>query len=979
MNHRINKILAVGLALAMCTGPALAQELIQYGSAVTYNDKTARTAFPQAWGQYGNGQRHNPAYTVPANAPAFLTNGVLSVAPTTGDEYRRVQAARNYFPQDGNLAFGSTAGQWVGNVVGVAVAQGIVFVATSRREIYALDANTSLAIWRKELIGVGGMSQPLVQVIGGRLRVIITSGDADYNADNAVRAAYNQPHDRGAEYSAVYCLDALTGSQVWRYDTQGSARPTPLYRNGNLYVVNGDGNLYILNATTGVLISKFANPGDGQVGLASPNWYLTAAGRLLIYYGTTSPRNLLAVDVTSSTAPTLAWSYAPPGATSNAPGDVAMAVDPDAGLLVSSVFTNVGTSNAPIYDQRILALNATTGALVWSVFGGQGPTLDGFKSGNPMIDQGAVYLGNPLNATIQSYNLLTGALRWSLPVTDSDPSVRLAPRAAPVLAQGKLIFPVGQHIFSIDPATGSKINDYYSPYPYAAYGLNQPVVVGNQVYLSSVSGWVHYLPLNTLLTQPQPPVETVPTLPLKTAEYYDSSAQPTSSQTVAFPTQWLSYAANAAHTGYSATGPTLGARWSAALPNALSLSGTPQGDALYGSEVATQMTHLNVGVGSAVSPAAGRLFVAGNNRTVNAYNATTGKLIWRFRTNNHNMGQPLVTPSAVLVSGGNLGLNLGNQGSFIKLSPQTRLGTGFMYIHALDPASGNEKWTFYAGQGTLSTTPLYRNGNLYWVDGQSKVWAINADSGQPVAPFMDTAGQPVLNLGGGFNALSSANVYQDSLGRALMIVGLAMPNRIVAVDLATAMIAWTQDLIGSPSHLTGFASSSPAVDQSSGLIVGSVIVDADLVTNNARVLVYALDGNNGNAVWTQRLDGGTVPSGFVAPTPMLANNRVHIANPLARQVQALALSSGTSLWKTSLNSSVARHAWGPAALLGSGKLLQPAGNALYTLDTATGALLKTYTPGGAFTYNSATVLGKSVYIGNSYGWVLGLKFSDVGG
>jgi outer membrane protein assembly factor BamB len=596
-----------------------------------------------------------------------------------------------------------------------------------------------------------------------------------------------------------------------------------------------------------------------------------------------------------------------------------------------------------------------------------------------MIDQGAVYLGNPLNSTIQSYDLLTGTLRWSTPVTDSDPSVRLAPRAAPVLAQGKLIFPVAQHIFTLDPASGTMLNDYYSPYPYAAYGLNQPVVVGNQVYLSSVSGWVHYIPLSTLLTQPQPPAETVPALALKTAEYYDASAQPSSSQTTSFPTQWLSYAGDAAHTGYSATGPTLSRRWSAALPNSLSLSGAPQGEALYGSEVATQMTHLNNGVGSGVSPAAGRLFVAGNNRTVNAYNATTGKLIWRFRTNNHNMGQPLVIPGAVLVAGGNLGLNLGNYGSFIKASAQTRIGSGFMYIHALDPVTGNEKWTFYAGQGTLSSTPLYHNGVLYWVDGQSKVWAISATTGQPVAPFMDAAGHPLLSLGGGFNALSSANVYQDTLGRTLMIVGLAMPNRIVAVDLATATIAWTQDLIGFPSHFTGFTASSPAVDQGSGLIVGSVIADTDMISNTARVLVYALDGNTGNMIWTQRLDAGSVPSGFVAPTPMLANNRVHIANPLAGQVQALDVLSGASLWKTTLTTTAGRYAWGPAALLGSSKLLQPAGSALYTLNLATGGLLKTYTPGGAFTYTSATVLGKTVYIGNSYGWVLGLTFADVGG
>ena len=147
------------IILLLSLYPAFAQEFIQYGSATTYQNSKARALYPQTWDQYGNGQRHNPVYTVPSNAPSFLLTGVSTLAPLTGDEFRRVQAAQKYFPADGNLAWGSTAGQWIGNVVGVSVAQGIVYATTSRREVYALDAATGLAIWRKELVGVAGMGQ----------------------------------------------------------------------------------------------------------------------------------------------------------------------------------------------------------------------------------------------------------------------------------------------------------------------------------------------------------------------------------------------------------------------------------------------------------------------------------------------------------------------------------------------------------------------------------------------------------------------------------------------------------------------------------------------------------------------------------------------------------------------------------------------------------------------------------------------------
>lgn len=976
LNRIAKNLLTAVLAIYAIAAPA--EEYIRYGSATTYNNTNARAAFPQSWGQYGHNQQHNPVFAIPTNSPTFLVNGITTVSPLTGDEMRRVDAAAKYFPSDGRIAWATTAAQWVGNVVGVSVAQGIVFATTSRREIYALDAQTSLAIWRKELVGVAGMGQPLVQKIGDKLRVIVTAGDADFNGNNVIRAASGLEHDRGAEFSAVYCLDALTGSQVWRFDTEGNVRATPLYLNGNLYIVSGDGYLYVVNATTGALVSSFTNPGEGQVGLSSPNWYTTTGGRTLIYYGTLNPRNILAVDITNPASPTLAWSYAPPGAAANAPGDVTVAVDPSNGLLVTSIFTNVGTSAAPIFDERVVALNATTGQMVWNVFSGRGPTLDGFKSANPMINNGVVYLGNPLNATIQAYNLLTGARLWSTAVPSNDPDRRNAPRSAPTLVNGKLLFPVGQRVYTLAAATGAILNDFHTPHTYISYGLNQPVVIGNVVYLSSVSGYVHAYPLSFITTQPAPAPDIDPPLVRKTAEYYEPENAPSSSETSGFPASWLAYAGGPAHNSYLTSGPRLESKWSAPLLFALSLSGNPLDSAIFGTEIASQLTHFSFGVGSGVSPVKGVVYSSAGNRAVTAHNALDGKLIWRFRTNNHNLGQPLVTSDAVIVTGGNVALNLGQYTNFINKSPQTRVGTGYMYIHALNPKTGDEKWTFYAGQGTSSMTPLYYNNNLYWVDGQSQVWAISASTGLPVAPFMDGYGFPILNLGGGFNSTSSPNLYTDPGGRKLMVVGLAMPNRMVAVDLATASIVWTQPLTGYVTSLAGFAAASPAVDQTTGTIFGAAMINANIALNTAQVLVFALNGTTGALRWAHTMDTGPAPSGFVSPTPMVANNKVYISNPIANQMVALNLATGATLWKTTLASSGGNYSWAPATLVGS-KLIVPTGGNLLTLDANSGAMLKTYAIGGAHTLNHVTVLGNTVYVGNAFGWVLGIPLSSVTG
>ena len=92
--HFFHMALSVALFTGLSSvGPlATAQEYIQYGSPNTYNSTSARAAFPQTWGQYGNGQRHNPVFTVPSNAPSFLTTGITTVSPLTGDEFRRVRA-----------------------------------------------------------------------------------------------------------------------------------------------------------------------------------------------------------------------------------------------------------------------------------------------------------------------------------------------------------------------------------------------------------------------------------------------------------------------------------------------------------------------------------------------------------------------------------------------------------------------------------------------------------------------------------------------------------------------------------------------------------------------------------------------------------------------------------------------------------------------------------------------------------------------
>lgn len=935
--------------------------------------------FPQNWSQLGYDQRHNPVFPVPAQAPHYLKAGTFWAAPLTGLDFMDLRRA---LPASGDPdAWGSTTSQYLGNVMGASVARGIVYVQNGRREIWAIRADNGRPIWRNEVTTAAGMGQAVVEEVGGRLIVFSPVGDAAFTVQNAIDFAHDKPHFRGANFAGVYAFDGVTGEQLWRFDTQGSARPTPVYRDGKLYVNTNNKHFFVLDATTGRPIGNAVNPGNGFSGLSAPNWYDTADGRRLLIYGTIRPRRIVAMDVTNPAAPKIAWAHTPAGATANAPGDTPAAIDPALGLVYTTVFVDTGTPGSPVFDSNMLALNATTGAVVWSRLMGPGDNPPGYKGGVPMVHDGVVYAGNTPAGTFHAYRAATGEPLWTTDFREPEDPAEFVhrPRAAAVYFEGKLIIAEGRDIHTLDAATGVELNRFENPGFFGVWGINQPVVVGRLMIQSSISGWVFAAPVDFIMTQPgidpvRLPIESLPLPPIP-PEYLNVRALPSENQAKQFPAQWLTYTAGQDHNSYVPRGPK-GIAWQTPQKDAYPLAAPPLDAALFGSEVASHMMHQYVGVGSGVSPVRGIVYTGSDRFTISALNAYTGETIWRAKTQNANFGQPLVTPTTVVAGGGDPWLNLGATGSFRNRSPQTSIGDNWGYLRGFHPLTGVEKWTVYSGLGTSSMTPLYHRGNLYWINGEGKVWAVDADRGTPIAPFMDADGLPVLSLGG-FNAVSSANVYRSG-GRDLMVVGLGMPNRMVAIDLSTAAVVWTQDLASAgETYLTGFATVSPAVSQRDGLVVGSVLVDADVASNTITQLVYALDALTGRIVWTRDIARGPIPvGGFVGPTPLLDRDTVYLNNPLASDVVALELATGAIKWRAPVSTAPGRLSWSPGVLV-KGKLIQPVGPALYTFEAATGRELNRRVLGGSTTFNHPTVIGETLYIGNSWGWVTALPLRDV--
>lgn len=937
--------------------------------------------FPQNWSQLGFNQRHNPVFSVPAQAPNYLKNGTFWAAPLTGLDFMDLRRA---LPASGDPeSWGSTTSQYLGNVMGASVARGIVYVQNGRREIWAIRADNGTPIWKNEVVSAAGMGQAVVDEVNGRLMVFSPVGDAAFTVQNAIDFTHDKRHFRGGNFAGVYAYDGLTGEQLWRYDTRGSARPTPVYRDGKLYVNTNNNKFIVLDAATGRELGNATNPGDGFSGLSAPNWFDTSDGRRLLIYGTIRPRRTLAMDVTQPSAPRLAWSHVPARATANAPGDTPAAVDPTLGLVYTTVFINTGTADSPVFDSDLLALDATTGAVVWSRLLGPGDSPPGYKGSVPMVHDGVVYVGNTPGGTFHAFNAANGAPLWTTDFREAEDPAEFThrPRAAAVYFEGKLIVAEGRDIHTLDAATGVELNRFENPGFFGVWGINQPVIVGRLMIQSSISGWVFAAPVDFIMTQPgidpvRLPIESLPLPPIP-PEYSNPRALPADAQAQKFPSAWLSYTAGQDHNSYVSRGPK-DIAWQVPLKDAHPLAAPPLDEALYGSEIASHMMHQHVGVGSGVSPANGIVYTGSDRFTISALNAYTGATIWRARTQNANFGQPIVTPNTVVVGGGDPWLNLGGTGTFRSGSPATTVGDNWGYVRGFHPVTGFEKWTVYSGLGTSSMTPLYNKGTLYWVNGEGRVWAVDADSGKPVAPFMDADGLPVLSLGG-FNAVSSANVYRQK-GHDIMVVGLGMPNRMVAIDLTTAAVVWTQDMASAGrTYLTGFATVSPAVAQKEGLIVGTVLIDADLASNSITQLAYALNAQTGQVAWTRKIATGPIPvGGFVGPTPLLDHGTVYLNNPLGSDVVALDLATGALQWRAPVSTPAGRFSWSPGVVV-KGKLIQPVGPTLYTFDAQTGAELNSYVLGGSTTFNHPTVVGKTLYIGNAWGWVTALPLKAVTG
>jgi len=216
-----------------------------------------------------------------------------------------------------------------------AIANGVLYVGSADKYVYALDVATGKTIWTFK---TKGQVKSSPAVVNG----VVYIGSLD---------------------STMYALDATTGAPIWTYKTGGEVHSSPAVANGVVYFGSYDHNIYALDAATGKVIWTFKT--NNEIDAASP---AVANG---VVYAASRDRNIYALDAATGK---FLWKFKTAGYIDSSPAIAN-------GLLV------VGSADGGIYAF------STTGITLYPFSGPPGTHVSVAGSGFAPGEQVDIYFG----------------------------------------------------------------------------------------------------------------------------------------------------------------------------------------------------------------------------------------------------------------------------------------------------------------------------------------------------------------------------------------------------------------------------------------------------------------------------------------------------------------------------------------------------------------------------------------------------------
>jgi len=260
--------------------------------------------------------------------------------------------------------------------------------------------------------------------------------------------------------------------------------------NGVLYIGSNDSNVYALNANTGAKLWSFANEGGVS---SSP-----AVANGVVYIGGFADPFGVIYAINAATGEEL-WShkvgyscYVATPAVANGvvyvgcgDGDV-VALNASTGTLLWSqtdpVLAPLSVANGVVYVSErtgsVNALNASTGDQLWNYYIGPSGPLARDDTSAPVIANGIVYTASAFTSLVYALNATTGKLLWTYDTGNSG-------LTSPAVANGLVYIGLGDgNVYALNATTGAKLWSYRT----GSSVYSSPAVANGVVYIGSDDG-----------------------------------------------------------------------------------------------------------------------------------------------------------------------------------------------------------------------------------------------------------------------------------------------------------------------------------------------------------------------------------------------------------------------------------------------------------------------------------------------------------
>jgi outer membrane protein assembly factor BamB len=231
---------------------------------------------------------------------------------------------------------------------GATIANGILYIGSADKRLYAVDAESGLEKWHFE-------TQDIVRSTPAIANGLVIFGSRDHN---------------------VYALDAKTGALQWKLDTLREVTSSPLVADDTAYIGSRSSDLLALDATTGKVRWKF---------FYWSSWVESSARMRdgILYVGSSDYQQLFAIDAARGK---LVWKFNTDGSAWSTPAVTGKRVYIGA----------VGVLNYYLIDHHggFFAVDRISGKVIWRYpFGALPGTPTYGVASSPAVANGLVFFG----------------------------------------------------------------------------------------------------------------------------------------------------------------------------------------------------------------------------------------------------------------------------------------------------------------------------------------------------------------------------------------------------------------------------------------------------------------------------------------------------------------------------------------------------------------------------------------------------------